>query len=223
VKKANNALPSSYLIVCYKYYFVQIIIVAIYIVINVYCAWPNCFLQHGNSVDVQLVMLSVRRRCMKKAVVVLVSLLAVACNSTPDKSNSAAAQTGVKQDAQTATAKADAAQAASNTVADHGIYFDTNKYAVAPAYAPMLRKEAEYLNSEKKGITLEGNCDERGSEEYNLALGQRRADAVKKLLMTAGMHANQIKTVSLGKEKPKASCHDESCWKENRRVDFIQG
>ncbi len=59
--------------------------------------------------------------------------------------------------------------------------------------------------SKNETITLEGNCDERGSDEYNLALGQRRADAVKKLLVAAGVHAHQIKTTSLGKQKPKAT------------------
>ncbi len=160
---------------------------------------------------------------MRKVVFVLVSLLVVACNSTPGKDNPAATQTGAK-DAQAAAAGANQAQAANNDAfASNSVYFDTNKSAVAATYTPLVKKEAEYINNQKKAVTLEGNCDERGSDEYNLALGQRRADAVKKLLVAAGVNTHQVKIVSLGKEKPKAACHDESCWKENRRVDFISG
>lgn len=157
---------------------------------------------------------------MKKAVVVLVSLMVVACNSTPSKNVSAADK---QNNTQAAAASADQGKAAANDLVDKGIYFELNKAVVASSYSPLIQKEAEYIKSRKNElVTLEGNCDERGSDEYNLALGQRRADAVKKLLVAAGVHAHQVKTTSLGKEKPKATCHDERCWKENRRVDFVQ-
>jgi peptidoglycan-associated lipoprotein len=70
-------------------------------------------------------------------------------------------------------------------------------------------------------VVLQGNCDERGSREYNLALGQRRADAVKQRMVLLGVPQTRIETVSFGKEKPRATCHDESCWSQNRRVDFV--
>ncbi len=69
-------------------------------------------------------------------------------------------------------------------------------------------------------LTLQSNCDERGSREYNLALGQRRADAVKGRLVLLGIPEERIETLSFGKEKPQAQCHDETCWSENRRADF---
>lgn len=161
---------------------------------------------------------------MKKLAVLLATLLVVACQNPPKKDLPQASQTdtGNTPAASAATANEDktSATAAENT----SIYFDLDKSVVQREYSATIQKEAQAINSAKSGnVTLEGNCDERGSAEYNLGLGQRRADAVKKLLTSAGAPAKRIKTVSLGKEKPKATCHDESCWKENRRVDFVQG
>ena len=73
----------------------------------------------------------------------------------------------------------------------------------------------------KDHITVQGNCDERGSSEYNVALGQRRADEVKEHLVMLGVPAARIETVSFGKEKPRELCHQEKCWAENRRADFV--
>jgi peptidoglycan-associated lipoprotein len=70
-------------------------------------------------------------------------------------------------------------------------------------------------------VRIEGNCDERGAREYNLALGQRRADAAKDYLVRLGFPASRVTTVSNGKEKPRATGHDEQAWQENRRVDLI--
>jgi peptidoglycan-associated lipoprotein len=69
-------------------------------------------------------------------------------------------------------------------------------------------------------VTLEGHCDDRGSEEYNLALGERRASAVKRYLVDLGVSASRLRTVSFGEAKPSAAGHDESAWKWNRRVEF---
>ncbi len=158
---------------------------------------------------------------MKKAVFVLVSLMIAACNSTP-KNNAPAAQADTKQNAQASASAAGKAEASNDAQADV-VFFATNDATVSPSYRSVIQHEAESIKGQKHKLVLEGNCDERGSDEYNLALGQRRADAVKKLLVAAGVHASQVKASSLGKEKPKATCHDESCWKENRRVDFVQG
>jgi len=70
-------------------------------------------------------------------------------------------------------------------------------------------------------VTLQGNTDERGTREYNIALGQRRADAVKKMMVLYGAQEIQIETVSFGKEKPRREGHDETAWTENRRVDIV--
>ena len=68
---------------------------------------------------------------------------------------------------------------------------------------------------------MQGNTDERGTREYNIALGQKRADAVKKMMVLLGAHETQIETVSFGKEKPRHAGHDEAAWAENRRVDIV--
>ena len=70
-------------------------------------------------------------------------------------------------------------------------------------------------------MTIQGNSDERGSREYNIALGQKRADAVKRMMMLMGAQESQIETVSFGKEKPRNPGHDEAAWAENRRVDIV--
>jgi peptidoglycan-associated lipoprotein len=70
-------------------------------------------------------------------------------------------------------------------------------------------------------VVLEGNTDERGSAEYNMVLGLKRAEAVEKSLVTFGVSKSQIKVVSYGKSRPKMNCHEEKCWHENRRVDFV--
>jgi peptidoglycan-associated lipoprotein len=69
-------------------------------------------------------------------------------------------------------------------------------------------------------VRLEGNCDERGSNEYNLGLGQRRADGVKKMLVLSGANSSQLDSISYGEEKPRASGHDEASWAQNRRTDI---
>lgn len=104
---------------------------------------------------------------------------------------------------------------------DKSIYFDFNEFVVKPEYRDLMRQHVEILQAHPKDtVTLEGNADERGSPEYNLAIGNKRAYAVKTQLSLLGIDATRIKLVSYGEEKPRATCHDESCWKQNRRVDF---
>ncbi len=107
-------------------------------------------------------------------------------------------------------------------LAKRSTYYPFDVSVVQEADRPLVDAHAQYLAQHPDhSVRLEGNCDERGSAEYNLGLGQRRADGVKKLLLAGGAKANQIQTVSYGKEKPKATCHEERCWKENRRTDIV--
>lgn len=102
------------------------------------------------------------------------------------------------------------------------VFFDFDSFAVKDEYRPAIEAHAKFLQANKGAhLTLQGNTDERGSREYNIALGQKRADAVKKLMQLFGASEMQIETVSFGKEKPKALGHDEAAWAENRRVDFV--
>ena len=104
------------------------------------------------------------------------------------------------------------------------VYFDFNRYAIKSDQTSAVSEHAKLANAFANDyITLQGNCDERGSREYNLALGQQRADAVKRALVLLGVPETRIETISFGKEKPRALCHDESCWAENRRADFVEG
>jgi peptidoglycan-associated lipoprotein len=102
------------------------------------------------------------------------------------------------------------------------ILFDYDSFVVKDEYRPVVDAHAKYLQSHKSTkVTLQGHADERGSREYNIALGQKRADSVKNLLLLLGATEVQIETVSFGKEKPKVDGHDESAWSQNRRVEII--
>jgi peptidoglycan-associated lipoprotein len=107
-------------------------------------------------------------------------------------------------------------------LAKRSVYFDFDSNAVKDEYRGTVQAHSRYLTSDKRdaNIRIEGNCDERGSREYNLALGQRRAEAVKKVMTVLGVSDGRIETVSYGEEKPQAQGHDESAWAQNRRADI---
>ena len=99
------------------------------------------------------------------------------------------------------------------------IHFDFDRYDIRPPDAEVLKKDYAWFNENpKKRVEIEGNCDERGSIEYNLALGQRRADATKDFLTTLGVSAGELRTISYGKEKPVDPGHNEEAWAKNRRA-----
>lgn len=102
-------------------------------------------------------------------------------------------------------------------------FFDFNKADIRADARPALSKTAEFLkNYPQVKVTVEGHCDERGSTEYNLGLGDRRANAVKQYLVSLGIAADRISTVSFGKEKPFCMEHNEDCWQQNRRGHFVR-
>ncbi len=102
------------------------------------------------------------------------------------------------------------------------IYFDYDKYDVRAGEQGSLQGDAQFLQQHPNiRITIEGHCDERGSTEYNLALGTNRADSVKNALIQAGVSGDRIKTISYGKEKPFCTESNESCWQQNRRGHFV--
>lgn len=106
-------------------------------------------------------------------------------------------------------------------LAKRSVYYPFDVSAVQDADKPIVLAHAKYLSEHPdRKVRAEGNADERGSNEYNLALGQRRADGVKKLLELGGAKDSQIETVSYGEEKPKATGHDEASWSQNRRSDI---
>jgi len=102
------------------------------------------------------------------------------------------------------------------------IYFDLDSYVLRQDARDTLAKNAQWmLKNPAAKVRLEGNCDERGSDEYNLALGEKRAKAAQSYLLTLGVNQSSISIISYGKEKPVDPGHDEAAWAKNRRVDFV--
>jgi peptidoglycan-associated lipoprotein len=110
----------------------------------------------------------------------------------------------------------------SNPLSKRSIYHDFDAYNIKEEFQTIVEAHAKFLLEHKDmKVRVEGNCDERGSREYNLALGQRRADSVKRALTLLGVPGKQIETVSFGSEKPKSMGHDDEAWAENRRSDLM--
>ena len=102
------------------------------------------------------------------------------------------------------------------------IYFDFDSYAVPTESQEMIEAHASYISTHPNAkVELQGNTDERGGREYNLALGQRRSDAVKSRLQLLGVPGDRLESISFGKEKPRALGKDEASYQENRRVDIV--
>lgn len=107
-------------------------------------------------------------------------------------------------------------------LAKRSVYFDYDSYAVREDGKPVVENHSAYLNKNKgRKVLIQGNTDERGGSEYNLALGQKRAEAVRKAMAALGVPESQVEAVSLGKEKPKATGSNEAAWAENRRADIV--
>lgn len=102
------------------------------------------------------------------------------------------------------------------------IYYDFDNYSVLPKFRALIESHAQYLGRHRdQAILIQGNTDERGGREYNLALGQKRAEAVQRALLLLGVSKDQVEAVSLGEEKPKSIGRDSSAFAENRRSDLI--
>ena len=115
------------------------------------------------------------------------------------------------------------AEKAAPAIALETVYFDFDKSDLRQDARDILSKNAEALlkSVPDAKVKIEGHCDERGSDEYNLALGDRRAKSVAKYLSTLGVQADRISTISFGKEKPAVQGHDEAAWAKNRRAEFV--
>ena len=150
--------------------------------------------------------------------IALVFLLSACANSTinPDGEEGSQANKGA-MDRPTVNPLVDP----TNILSKRSVYFEFDEYVVSDKYKSMVLSHARYLRDNSNlNIRVQGNADERGSREYNLALGQRRADSVKKVMTLAGTEDSQIESVSYGEEKPRAAGHNEASWTENRRVDI---
>lgn len=156
-----------------------------------------------------------------------------AATTAPATSTSPAATAAVTEEPAVTTATLPAEGVASTTLpADLAainkagyltdVFFDTNKHELRPDALETLAANAAWLRAHATvRILVEGHCDERNTDEYNLALGWRRAHTVKEYLVSLGVEAARIETLSLGEERPFATCHEESCWWQNRRAHFV--
>jgi len=175
------------------------------------------------------------------AMVPAIFLLLVGCGTTgevadqqeqaPDQTaqpaDSAEASAGSEQNAaaqamEQEKQKVDPFEDPNNPLSKRVVYFDFDSSTVKEDALPVIRAHADYLAANSQvHFTLEGHTDERGTREYNLALGERRADAVRRLLIANGVSPAQIKVVSYGEERPAMLGHDESAWHMNRRAEFV--
>jgi peptidoglycan-associated lipoprotein len=165
---------------------------------------------------------------MKKLLIsiVLANLLVACASEKPKEPEAAPAPTPVAETPAAAPAPApmvavDPLNDPASILAKRSVYFPFDVSAVQDADKPVVEAHAKYLSEHpNRTVRVEGNADERGSNEYNLALGQRRAESVKKMLVLGGAKASQIKTISYGEEKPVCTEHNEACWSQNRRSDI---
>ncbi len=119
-----------------------------------------------------------------------------------------------------AAAKAKA-EAESKAFRLEDVYFDLDKYDITDKNRDLLKGLGEWLTQNKAKVAIEGHCDERGTNEYNLALGERRANSVKQYLATLNVNASRLSTISYGEEKPLCTESSEDCWQKNRRAHFV--
>ena len=176
---------------------------------------------------------------MKRLLTVLfIVALAAGCRSTPkeqegakveDRTPTTTAPTGPKTPSQPTTSgvttqptAGDPLRDPNNILSKRSVYFDYDQFSVKDEFRPVVNAHAKYLSTNmNRRITVQGNTDDRGSREYNLALGQKRADAVKQMMVLSGAQAQRIETVSFGEEKPRAQGATEAAWAENRRADIV--
>ena len=112
-------------------------------------------------------------------------------------------------------------RAAIQQITDARVYFAFDKFDIKPEYKEMLKTKADLLKKYSSiRVRIEGNCDERGTNEYNISLGERRALAVREQLIALGVDGARVQTVSYGEERPADAGHDENAWVKNRRADF---
>ena len=165
------------------------------------------------------------------ALAVTASVLVAACSTAPKMAAPVASEptpTPVAMPGPIVTpvaapvAVADPLNDPNSLLAKRSIYFDFDKYDIKPEFADLNAAHANYLVTHtSRSIVIQGNTDSRGGREYNLALGQRRAEAELKVLAASGVPEARMEAVSFGKEKPKASGEDEAAWAENRRDDIV--
>ena len=172
---------------------------------------------------------------------VILGILVSSCSSTPTDEQAAAGvedrKPGAQSGAQTQGVKPPAVSGVdltaraspssmlkdpNNILSKRSIFYDLDQYDVKNDYKGLVEAHAKYLrDNPRTKMLIQGNTDERGSREYHVGLGQRRSDGVKRMLILLGAREDQIESVSLGEEKPRAEGHNEDAWSQNRRSDIL--
>ncbi|MBN8454676.1 peptidoglycan-associated lipoprotein Pal [Accumulibacter sp.] len=170
---------------------------------------------------------------MKRLVIpAALALLIAACSSTPEGGDQSGApvesRAGGPSVATVTTGGVDGGRLPAvltdpkSILSKRSVYFDYDSYEVKAEYKDLVTAHAKFLTENRQfRMLIQGNTDERGSREYNLALGQKRADAIKKMMALLGAREDQLEAVSLGEEKPKNEGQGEAAWAENRRGDML--
>ena len=166
---------------------------------------------------------------VKLSAIAVAALMLAACHTDPVKQETPAQQAAapVAKPADNYTVKPQTAEVdplndPKGALAQRSVFFDFDKYEVKSEYSPLVTNHAKYLQSHTAHkIQIQGNTDERGTAEYNLALGQKRAEAVRKAMETLGVPDSRMEATSNGKTQPKAEGHDEAAWAQNRRADIV--
>jgi peptidoglycan-associated lipoprotein len=178
-----------------------------------------------------------------RAVMIAISLLIVAagCQTTPEDQQAAGVEDRSKPGAKPGAKPVESPQVGkldvtkpqardsvgalkdpSNILSKRQVFFDYDKFEVKDEYRPLIEAHAKYLRENPNAkMLIQGNADERGSREYNIALGQKRSDNVRKMLVLLGARDAQLESVSLGEEKPMCAESNEQCWSKNRRGDML--
>jgi peptidoglycan-associated lipoprotein len=173
-----------------------------------------------------MMKISIARRTATLTLVGLSALLLAACSSVKlddvDAANTGSGASASGSGSGTGKFSSQPWNDPNSPLFQRSVYFDLNEYTVQTKYQKQLSTHANFLKANpKQKIIIQGNTDERGTAEYNLALGQRRSDAVRRSLNQMGVSDEQVEAVSFGKEKPKAEGDNEAAWTENRRADIV--
>jgi peptidoglycan-associated lipoprotein len=144
--------------------------------------------------------------------------------TTPAAGTETTATGGAGVSGSTLEASGDPRKNAASPLSKRSVFFDFDSFVVKDEYRPLLEAHAGYLMSKRDArVILQGNADDRGSREYNLALGQKRAEAVRKALAVLGVSDAQMEAISFGEEKPRNEADTEEAYAENRRTDVVYG
>ncbi len=141
--------------------------------------------------------------------------------SQPSQAGSGGSAGSTTRPQQSGSVAGDPLRDPNSPLAKRSVFFDYDSNAVKDEYRGLVQAHSRYMGDKRDSrIRIEGNADERGSREYNLALGQRRAESVKRVMTVLGVSEGRIETTSYGEEKPVATGHDEQSWAQNRRADI---